>query len=215
MKFILLGAPGAGKGTQAVLISEKYSIPHISTGDILRNNIKNETPLGVKAKEYVESGQLVPDELVIEMVKGRLGEADCTNGFVLDGFPRSEQQAEALETCLEELGKKLDKAFNFEVSEEVILSRLSGRRVCENCGKTYHNKNMPTKVEGICDVCGKNVIQRKDDSEEAIKNRLKIYNEMVGPLLAYYEKKGILINLPADKGYDEIGKILDKSLENL
>jgi len=210
MNMVLLGAPGAGKGTQAALLTKKYEIPHISTGEILRARIKDGSPVGEKAKSYVESGQLVPDEIVIEMVKDRLAEADCAKGFILDGFPRNAAQAEALDACLTALSKKIDTALNFEASEEIILERLTGRRVCAMCNATYHIKNMPPKKEGICDKCGSELSQRKDDSEETIKNRLKVYNETAQPLLAYYDTLGVLFSVPADKGANEIEIILDE-----
>lgn len=210
MNMILLGAPGAGKGTQAALLTKKYSIPHISTGEILRSRIKDGSPVGEKAKAYVESGQLVPDEIVIEMVKDRLAERDCEDGFILDGFPRNAAQAEALDACLDTLGKSVDTALNFDASEDIILERLTGRRVCSNCSSTYHIKNMKPKKEGICDTCGSALIQRKDDSVETISNRLKVYKETAQPLLAYYKKRGILFNISADKGCQEIEKLLDE-----
>lgn len=210
MNMVLLGAPGAGKGTQAALLTRKYSIPHISTGEILRSRIKDGSPVGEKAKAYVESGQLVPDEIVIEMVKDRLAAADCEGGFILDGFPRNATQAEALDACLDALGKKIDTALNFDASEEVILERLTGRRVCAECGATYHIKNMPPKKDGVCDQCGNGLIQRKDDSVETIQNRLNVYRETAQPLLTYYEKQGILCTLAADKGCAEIGILLDE-----
>lgn len=210
MNLVLLGAPGAGKGTQAVVLTKKYAIPHISTGEILRTHMKNETEIGKKAKSFIESGQLVPDEVVIAMVKDRLSQSDCEKGFILDGFPRNEAQAKALDSCLEELGKEIDAALNFDCSEEIILKRLTGRRVCPTCGATYHIDNMPPKQEGICDKCGEKLTQRKDDQEETIKNRLKVYRETAEPLLAYYEAKGVLKTIPADKDYREIEKILDE-----
>ncbi len=210
MNLVLLGAPGAGKGTQAAIITKKYGLVHISTGEILRARIKDGSPVGEKAKAYVESGQLVPDEIVIEMVKDRIAQPDCEKGFILDGFPRNYDQAVALDECLEALGKKIDIALNFDVSEETIIERLTGRRVCKNCGATYHIKNMPPKVEGICDKCGGELIQRKDDTEETIKNRLKVYRETAAPLIDYYNKKGILVTLQADKNYMEIEKKFDE-----
>ena len=210
MNLVLLGAPGAGKGTQAAIITKKYNIPHISTGEILRSRIKDGSPVGEKAKAYVESGQLVPDEIVIEMVKDRIAKEDCNNGFILDGFPRNYEQAVALNDCLEALGKKIDKALNFDASEEIILERLTGRRVCKSCGATFHVKNMPPKVEGVCDVCGAELIQRKDDSAETIKNRLNVYRQTAEPLVDYYNQQGILVTLQADQDYREIEKKFDE-----
>ena len=210
MNLVLLGPPGAGKGTQAIVISKKYSIPHISTGEILRQRIKDGSELGKKAKSFVESGQLVPDELVIQMVKERLAEADCDRGFILDGFPRNNAQAEALDVCLKELNKQIDTALNFDASQKIIIERLSGRRVCAACGATFHIKNMPPKIDGICDKCDNSLSQRKDDQEETIKNRLKVYHESALPLIEYYEKKKIVRTIPADLDYRDIEKNLDK-----
>ncbi len=208
MNLLLLGPPGAGKGTQAALISKKYSIPHISTGEILRNCIKNGSELGKKAKAYVESGHLVPDEIVVQMVKERISKSDCEGGFILDGFPRNYKQAEELTVCLKELGKEIDSALNFDASEGVIIERLTGRRICSKCETIFHIKNMPPKVDGICDKCGGKLIQRKDDEEETIRNRLKVYRESAQPLLDYYQKKGLLFTIPADKDYREVEKLL-------
>jgi adenylate kinase len=213
MNIVLLGAPGAGKGTQAVLLTKKYSIPHISTGEILRARIKDGSAVGEKAKTYVESGQLVPDDIVIEMVKDRLVEPDCANGFILDGFPRNALQARALDECLHVLGKKIETVLNFDASESVILERLSGRRVCAVCNATFHVTNMPPKKEGICDACGSELIQRKDDSPETIKNRLQVYQETAEPLLDYYKKQGLLVTLPADKEATEIEELLDEHFD--
>lgn len=168
MRLILLGAPGAGKGTQAEYLSKRFSIPHISTGDILRENVKNETELGKKAKEYMDKGLLVPDEIVIEIVKDRLSKEDCKNGFLLDGFPRTIAQAEALDKVLEELGQKIDKVLNIEVPDEKILERMSGRRICKNCGASFHVIYRPPQKEGVCDVCGGELYQREDDKEETV-----------------------------------------------
>lgn len=213
MNIVLLGAPGAGKGTQAVLLTKKYSIPHISTGEILRARIKDGSPVGEKAKTYVESGQLVPDDIVIEMVKDRLVEPDCAKGFILDGFPRNALQARALDECLNALGKKIETVLNFDASESVIMARLSGRRVCGACNATFHVTNMPPKKEGICDACGSDLIQRKDDSPETIKNRLQVYKETAEPLLDYYKNQDLLITLPADKDASEIERLLDEHFD--
>lgn len=192
MKIIMLGAPGAGKGTQAKMLAEKYGIPHISTGDIFRANIKEGTDLGKKAKEYMDKGLLVPDELVVDLVMDRFKADDCKNGYILDGFPRTIPQAEALDSALAAVGEKMDYAINVEVPDENIVNRMSGRRACVGCGATYHIKYNPTKVEGICDVCGKELILRDDDKPETVLNRLKVYHDQTQPLIDYYGKAGIV-----------------------
>ena len=192
MKIIMLGAPGAGKGTQAKKIAEKYTIPHISTGDIFRANIKNNTELGQKAKTYMDKGELVPDELVVDLIMDRFKEADCANGYVLDGFPRTIPQAEALDKALAANGEKVDFAINVEVPDENIINRMSGRRACVGCGATYHIKYNPTKVEGICDACGEKLILRDDDKPETVRHRLEVYHQQTEPLKGYYQAKGLL-----------------------
>lgn len=192
MKIIMLGAPGAGKGTQAKMIADKYSIPHISTGDIFRANIKNNTELGRKAKTYMDQGLLVPDELVVDLIMDRFKEPDCVNGYVLDGFPRTIPQAEALDNALNSIGEKVDYAINVEVPDENIVTRMSGRRACVGCGSTYHIVYNPTKTENICDRCGKELILRDDDKPETVQKRLKVYHEQTQPLINYYEKKGVM-----------------------
>lgn len=192
MKIIMLGAPGAGKGTQAKKIAAKYQIPHISTGDIFRANIKNGTELGNKAKEYMEKGLLVPDELTCDLVVDRIGQEDCKNGYVLDGFPRTIPQAEALKAALEKRGEKMDFAIDVDVPDENIVRRMSGRRACLGCGSTYHIEHIPPKIEGICDVCGGKLVLRDDDAPETVQNRLKVYHEQTQPLLDFYGKEGIL-----------------------
>lgn len=192
MKIIMLGAPGAGKGTQAKMIADKYSIPHISTGDIFRANIKNGTELGKKAKTFMDQGLLVPDELVVDLVVDRFKDADCANGYVLDGFPRTIPQAEALDTALNAIGEKVDYAINVEVPDDNIISRMSGRRACVGCGATYHIEYNPTKTEGICDRCGKELILRDDDKSETVKKRLDVYHEQTQPLIDFYAGKGVL-----------------------
>ena len=192
MKIIMLGAPGAGKGTQAKKIAAKYDIPHISTGDIFRANIKNGTELGKKAKTYMDQGLLVPDELVVDLVVDRVNQEDCKNGYVLDGFPRTIPQAEALDKALTELGQKVDYAIDVDVSDENIVRRMGGRRACVGCGATYHLEYAPTKVEGVCDVCGKELILRDDDKPETVKKRLGVYHEQTQPLIDYYTNAGIL-----------------------
>ena len=192
MKIIMLGAPGAGKGTQAKKIAAKYSIPHISTGDIFRMNIKNVTELGKKAKTYMDQGLLVPDELVVDLVVDRLNQDDCQNGCVLDGFPRTIPQAEALDKALEAMGQKVDFAIDVDVPDENIVKRMGGRRACVGCGATYHLVYAPTKVEGICDACGKELILRDDDKPETVTKRLGVYHEQTKPLIDYYTNAGIL-----------------------
>lgn len=192
MKIIMLGAPGAGKGTQAKKIAAKYDIPHISTGDIFRANIKNGTELGNKAKTYMDQGLLVPDELVVDLVVDRVQQDDCKNGYVLDGFPRTIPQAEALDKALAALGDKVDYAIDVNVPDENIVKRMGGRRACVGCGATYHLVYAPTKTEGICDVCGKELILRDDDKPETVQKRLNVYHEQTQPLIDYYTTAGIL-----------------------
>ena len=214
MKVIMLGAPGAGKGTQAKKIADKYQIPHISTGDIFRANIKNGTELGTKAKAYMDQGLLVPDELTLELIMDRFKEPDCKNGYVLDGFPRTIPQAEALTRALEEQGESIDYAVNVEVPDENIINRMSGRRACVSCGGTYHIKYNPTKAEGICDACGGELILRDDDKAETVKQRLDVYHTQTQPLIDYYTKEGILEEvdgtLDLEVVFDEIVKLLEK-----
>lgn len=192
MKIIMLGAPGAGKGTQAKKIAAKYDIPHISTGDIFRANIKNGTELGNKAKTYMDQGLLVPDELVVDLVVDRVQQDDCKNGYVLDGFPRTIPQAEALDKALAALGDKVDYAIDVNVPDENIVNRMGGRRACVGCGATYHLVYAPTKTEGICDVCGKELVLRDDDKPETVQKRLNVYHEQTQPLIDYYTNAGIL-----------------------
>ncbi len=192
MKIIMLGAPGAGKGTQAEMICEKYSLPHISTGDIFRANIKNGTELGVEAKKYMDQGLLVPDELTVKILLDRVAKDDCKNGYVLDGFPRTIPQAEVLDEALTKLGDKVDFAINVDVPDENIINRMSGRRACVTCGATYHIAYAPTKVEGVCDKCGSELILRDDDKPETVKNRLDVYHKQTQPLIDFYSNKGIL-----------------------
>lgn len=192
MKIIMLGAPGAGKGTQAKMIAEKYNIPHISTGDIFRANIKNGTELGKKAKSYMDKGQLVPDELTLDLIMDRFKEDDCKNGYVLDGFPRTIPQAEALDDALKANGEKVDFAIDVDVPDENIVKRMGGRRACVNCGATYHIVYSPTKVEGKCDKCGEELIVRDDDKPETVLSRLEVYHNQTQPLIDYYNEQGIL-----------------------
>ena len=208
MKIIMLGAPGAGKGTQAKQIADKYSIPHISTGDIFRANIKNGTELGKKAKQYMDQGALVPDELTCDLVMDRIQQDDCKNGFVLDGFPRTIPQAEALDKALAELGQKMDYAIDVDVPDENIVNRMSGRRACLNCGATYHLISIPPKVEGICDRCGSEIVLREDDKPETVQKRLKVYHEQTQPLIDYYKNQGILKSVDGTQPMDEVFKAI-------
>ena len=192
MKIVMLGAPGAGKGTQAKMIAEKYSIPHVSTGDIFRANIKNGTELGKEAKSYMDKGELVPDELTVRILLDRVAQDDCKNGYVLDGFPRTIPQAEVLDAELTKMGDKIDFAINVEVPDENIVRRMSGRRACLKCGATYHIVHIPPVKEGICDKCGSELVLRDDDKEETVKNRLSVYHEQTQPLIDFYDKKGVL-----------------------
>lgn len=192
MKIIMLGAPGAGKGTQAKLIADKYGIPHISTGDIFRANIKNGTELGMKAKSFMDKGELVPDGLTVSMLLDRVGQPDCKDGYVLDGFPRTIPQAEELDRALSERDERIDFAVDVDVPDENIVNRMSGRRACLKCGATYHVEHIPPKKEGVCDDCGSELVLRDDDKAETVSNRLKIYHDQTQPLIDYYTQKGIL-----------------------
>ncbi len=192
MKIIMLGAPGAGKGTQAIMIADKYGIPHISTGDLFRSNIGQKTELGMKAKEYMDAGKLVPDELTVAMLLDRVAKEDCKDGYVLDGFPRTIPQAEVLDEEVAKLGEKIDFAVNVDVPDENIVKRMGGRRACTKCGATYHVEHVPPKKEGICDTCGSELVLRSDDAPETVQKRLNVYHEQTQPLIDFYEKKGIL-----------------------
>ena len=204
MKIIMLGAPGAGKGTQAKMIAAKYGVPHISTGDIFRANIKNGTELGAKAKEYMDKGLLVPDELVVDLIMDRFKADDCKNGYILDGFPRTIPQAEALDAALSAIGDSVDYAINVEVPDENIIQRMSGRRACVGCGATYHIVYNPTKVEGKCDACGADLILRDDDKPETVEKRLHVYHEQTQPLIDYYKNKGILKEVDGTVGMNDV-----------
>ena len=204
MKIVLLGPPGAGKGTQAKSISNRYSIPHISTGDIFRKNISEGTPLGIEAKGYIDKGQLVPDEVTINMVKDRLTWEDCKNGYLLDGFPRTVAQAEALEGFLAERNEKLDTALSIEVPSSFILERMTGRRVCPSCGASYHVKFNPPTKDGVCDVCGSDIVQRKDDTEETVSERLEVYERQTQPLIDFYNNKNLLSTVDGTKAINEV-----------
>ena len=204
MKIIMLGAPGAGKGTQAKMIADKYGIPHISTGDIFRANIKEQTALGMEAKQYMDKGALVPDELTVKILLDRVAKDDCNTGYVLDGFPRTIPQAEVLDKAVAELGEHIDYAINVEVPDENIVNRMSGRRACLACGATYHVVHVPPKKEGICDRCGKELVLRDDDKPETVKKRLSVYHEQTQPLIDYYEKKNILKEVDGTKDMNDV-----------
>ena len=210
LRTVLLGPPGAGKGTQAVRIVEKYNVPHISTGDIFRENIKNGTELGKKAQEYMNKGELVPDDLVIEIATTRLLADDCKNGFLLDGFPRTVYQAEKLDAFLEEHGMKLDKVIDIEVEKEELITRLTGRRVCKACGASFHVVNIPPKTEGICDNCGGELFQRADDTVETVENRIAVYSEQTMPLVDYYTAAG---NIAVINGALSLDTVFDAIVE--
>ena len=204
MKIIMLGAPGAGKGTQAKMIAEKYQIPHVSTGDIFRANIKGQTPLGMEAKKYMDEGKLVPDELTVKILLDRVARDDCKNGYVLDGFPRTIPQAEVLTEALDKMGDKIDYAIDVAVPDENIVNRMSGRRACVTCGATYHIVHIPPKVENVCDKCGSGLILRDDDKPETVLNRLKIYHEQTQPLIDYYTGKGVLKTVDGTKDMNDV-----------
>ena len=204
MHIILLGAPGAGKGTVAKMIAGKFGVPHLSTGDILRDNVNKMTCVGNQAKEYMDNGKLVPDDIMIQMVKGRVLEEDCKTGFILDGFPRTIKQAEALGLIFDELDITIDAIFNFEASKETIIERLSGRRTCKNCGAIYHIKNIPSEVDGKCDKCGDMLYQRDDDKKDVVKERLIVYKTQTKKLISYYEKRDSFCEIDANKGADEM-----------
>ncbi len=204
MKIIMLGAPGAGKGTQAKLIAEKYGIPHVSTGDIFRANIKDGTQLGREAKEYMDQGLLVPDELTVKILLDRVAKEDCKDGYVLDGFPRTIPQAKVLDAALCEIGDQVDFAVNVDVPDENIIRRMGGRRACFACGATYHTEYIPPKSEGICDVCGKELVLRDDDKPETVKNRLDVYHKQTQPLIDFYQEKGILKSVDGTVPMDDV-----------
>ena len=212
LRTILLGPPGAGKGTQAVKIVEKYGVPHISTGDIFRENIKKGTELGKKAQEYMNRGELVPDDLVIEIATTRLLEDDCKNGFLLDGFPRTVYQAEKLDEFLAAHGSKIDKVLDIAVEKEELITRLTGRRVCKACGASYHVVNIPPKTEGICDICGGELVQRTDDNIETVTNRIDVYEAQTKPLVDYYEKAGNIAHIDGATGLDNVFADIVKAL---
>ena len=204
MKLIILGAPGSGKGTTATVLREKYSLAHISTGDIFRANIKNGTELGKQAKEYMDAGKLVPDELTVKILLDRVAQDDCKDGYVLDGFPRTIPQAEVLEDALNKLGDKIDYAINVDVPDENIVRRMSGRRACLKCGATYHIEHIPPKQEGICDTCGSELVLRDDDKPETVLNRLKVYHDQTQPLIDFYTERNVLKSVDGTKDMKEV-----------
>ncbi|NLX61423.1 MAG: adenylate kinase [Tissierellia bacterium] len=213
MRLVLLGPPGAGKGTQASAIISKYSIPHISTGDIFRENIKKGTDLGKQVEAYMNKGLLVPDELVVSIVKDRLTKEDCKEGFLLDGFPRTVNQAEALDEELKNMNLKLDKVINIKVGKDILIERAIGRRICKNCGATFHIKFNPPKEENVCDKCGGELHQRDDDTVETVEKRIEVYHEQTKPLIDYYDKKGLLLNVDGSKPVEEVFNEIIASLE--
>ena len=213
VKIVLLGPPGAGKGTQAKSISNKYSIPHISTGDIFRKNISENTPLGIEAKSYMDNGQLVPDEVTINMVKDRLQQEDCKQGYLLDGFPRTVSQAEALQDFLDSRNESLDTALLIEVPRDFILERMTGRRVCPSCGASYHIKFNPA-ANGKCELCGSDVVQRKDDTEETVKERLDVYEKQTQPLIDFYKDKNLLSTVDGTQAINKVFESICKVLGN-
>ncbi|SFG35704.1 adenylate kinase [Oribacterium sp. WCC10] len=214
MKIVMLGAPGAGKGTQAIKIADKYGIPHISTGDIFRANIKGGTELGMKAKSYMDKGELVPDEVTIGMLLDRISEDDCKNGYVLDGFPRTIPQAESLTKALADQGEKIDYAMDIEVPDEAIVKRMSGRRACPKCGATYHIVYAAPKVENICDKCGSELIIRSDDKPETVQDRLNVYHKQTEPLISYYKNADVLREVDGTKELQEVFDDVVAILEN-
>ena len=204
MKLIMLGAPGAGKGTQAKRLATKYHIPHISTGDIFRANIKQETELGKQAKAYIDKGMLVPDELTVDLVVNRLAQEDCKDGYVLDGFPRNIAQAQCLDKVLDEKSEMIDAVLNIQVSDDDIVTRMSGRRACPDCGATYHLAYMPPKKEGVCDACGKGIVLRDDDKPETVAKRLMVYHDQTQPLIEYYQLKHILVEIDGTQEIEQV-----------
>jgi adenylate kinase len=213
MRLILLGPPGAGKGTQASAIVKRYNIPHISTGDIFRMNIKENTPLWKEVKSYLDAGLLVPDELVVDIVRDRIRKSDCKNGFLLDGYPRTINQAEVLNQELAEMGTKLDAAINIFLDTQLLIERAVGRRLCKNCGATYHIKFHPPKQDGICDICGGELYQRDDDKEETVKKRIEVYLTQTKPLIEYYKDKNLLVNIDGAQSIEDTFKEIINALE--
>ena len=213
LNILLLGAPGAGKGTQAQLIKEKYNIPHISTGDMFREAIRNKTPIGVLADSYISKGNLVPDDVTIALVKERLSKDDCANGYLLDGFPRTLVQAEALTQLTKDINRPIDLVIDIEVDENKLIDRISGRRMCKGCGASYHIKNLPPKVEGVCDVCGGELYIRKDDNVDALKVRLDAYHTQTQPLINYYAQYGLIGEVNGDTSLENVFKAIVDLIE--
>ena len=213
LNILLLGAPGAGKGTQAQLIKEKYNIPHISTGDMFREAIRNKTPIGVLADSYISKGNLVPDDVTIALVKERLSKDDCANGYLLDGFPRTLVQAEALTQLTKDINRPIDLVIDIEVDENKLIDRISGRRMCKGCGASYHIKNLPPKVEGVCDVCGGELYIRKDDNVDALKVRLEAYHSQTQPLINYYAQYGVIGEVNGDTSLENVFKAIVDLIE--
>jgi len=215
MQIVLFGPPGAGKGTQAKFLAEEFNIPHISTGDILRENVKKGTALGMKAKSYMDKGELVPDQLLNDLVRSRLEEPDTKKGFLLDGYPRTIPQANALDEIMDDLNRKLTAVVNIDVGTGALVKRLSGRRICKACGASYHVTFNPPRVKDVCDTCAGELYQRADDTEEAIKNRLAVYKKQTQPVLDYYKKKGVLVDIDGDREIEEVKADVIKALEKL
>jgi adenylate kinase len=215
LNIVLVGLPGAGKGTQAEKIATEFSVPHISTGDAFRAAVKEETPLGVQAKSFMDKGHLVPDDIVVGIVKERLGKDDCETGFMLDGFPRTVQQAKALDDMLAEMGRKLDHVIEINVSRDLLLERLTGRRICSQCGATYHVMFNPPKEEGVCDKCGGELYQREDDNEQTVATRLDVNIEQSAPVLEYYEQKSLLRKIKGEQDIQDVFSDIAKLLRGL
>ncbi len=215
MKLVLLGPPGAGKGTLAGFLNKELDVPHVSTGDMLREEMKNNTPLGQEVKQYVESGGLVPDEIVIKLIENKFSNGAADKGYMLDGFPRTEVQAKDLDTILNNLDKPVDYAVYLDASLPVVIERLTGRRICRNCNAIFHIKNNPPKKEGVCDQCGGEIYQRPDDNEETIKTRMDVYLENTKPVIDYYEEQGKLKKIDADKDSQEVQEILMKIFDSI
>ncbi len=211
MNLIFLGAPGAGKGTQAEIVSGKYNIPTISTGNIIRAALRNETPMGLQAKSFIDAGRLVPDDVVIGIIKDRLSQPDCANGFILDGFPRTIPQAEALE----QMGVPIDRVINLEVADEVIAGRMAGRRVCKECGNSYHVEFKPPKTEGVCDACGGALVRRKDDEPETVLERLGVYHAETEPLISFYDRLGKLVTVEGQAAVEDTTAMTLRALEEI
>ncbi|HHY39817.1 MAG TPA: adenylate kinase [Syntrophaceticus sp.] len=215
MNILIMGPPGAGKGTQASRITSFFEIPHISTGDMFRAEIKQASELGKRIKSYLDTGQLVPDEVTVEVIKKRLQQADTQKGFLLDGFPRTIPQAEALDGILKEMGRSLDLVINIKVDPQVLLDRMTGRRVCQKCGATYHVVNQPPRVEGVCDLCEGELYQRSDDTVETVSNRLDVYQKQTAPLLEYYQQRGIVAEVNGEQSIDDVFKEIEQLIRRL